>query len=163
MMEEFNKHGQIEKAGLKAGMNRKTAAKYLVLGCLPSDQRSPRTWRTRTDPFAEVWSEVVAKLAEAPELEALALFEELLERQDGKFTPGQLRTFQRRVKEWRAREGPDKAVFFQQEHRPGEAAQTDFTWATELEVTIASVPFPHMLCHFVLPYSNWERATVCEL
>lgn len=34
--------------------------------------------------------------------------------------------------------------------------QTDFTWATSLGITIAGEPFPHMLCHPVLPYSNWE-------
>ncbi|MCP4203413.1 MAG: transposase family protein, partial [bacterium] len=46
-------------------------------------------------------------------------------------------------------------------HRPGEAMQTDFTWATELEITIAGEPFVHLLCHSVLPYSNWEWATPC--
>jgi hypothetical protein len=51
---------------------------------------------------------------------------------------------------------------FPQVHRPGEAMQTDFTWATELEITIQGEPFPHMLCHPVLPYSNWEWATVCR-
>lgn len=161
-MEEFGKHGQIEKAGLAAGMGRKTAAKYVNLGCLPSDLRKPRSWRTREDPFADVWEGVKARLADAPELEARALFEDLMDREPGRFEPGQLRTFQRRVKEWRAREGPDKEVFFQQEHRPGEAAQTDFTWATELGITIGGEPFPHMICHFVLPYSNWEWGTVCH-
>jgi len=40
--------------------------------------------------------------------------------------------------------------------------QTDFTWATELGITIGGEAFVHMLCHFVLPYSNWEWATVCH-
>lgn len=162
MMEEFSNHGRLEKAALKAGMNRKTAAKYVNVGCLPSDLREPRTWRTRDDPFEDVWSEVAERLAAAPELEARALFEDLLAREPDRFDAGQLRTFQRRVKQWRAREGPEKEVFFQQEHRPGEAAQTDFTWATELEITIGGEPFPHMLCHFVLPFSNWQWATVCH-
>ena len=65
------------------------------------------------------------------------------------------------MKQWRAESGPDKEVFFPQQHRPGEAAQTDFTWGTELGVTILGVVFAHMLCHFVLPYSNWQWATVC--
>ena len=47
-------------------------------------------------------------------------------------------------------------------HRPGEALQTDFTWAQELGVTIAGVPFSHLLCHVVLPCSNWEWVTVCR-
>jgi hypothetical protein len=40
--------------------------------------------------------------------------------------------------------------------------QTDFTWADELRITIQGEPFPHLLCHPVLPYSNWEWATVCH-
>jgi len=50
---------------------------------------------------------------------------------------------------------------FAQAHRAGEAAQTDFTWAKELAVTIAGQLFVHMLCVFVLPYSNWQWATIC--
>lgn len=39
----------------------------------------------------------------------------------GKFDPGQLRTLQRRVRNWRATAGPGKEVFFAQHHKPGEA------------------------------------------
>ncbi len=159
-MVEISKHGQLGLAALRAGMDRKTARKYVKEGKLPSELRAPRTWRTRPDPFDEVWPEVEAQLEIAPELEAKILFEDLTRRHDG-FSEGQLRTFQRRVREWRARRGPDKEVFFPQEHRPGEAAQTDFTWATELGITIAGQPLAHMLCHFVLPYSNWQWTTVC--
>jgi hypothetical protein len=141
-------------------MDRKTARKYVKEGKLPSELRSPRIWRTRPDPFDGVWPEVEAQLEKAPELEAKILFEDLTRRHDG-FSEGQLRTFQRRVREWRARRGPDKEVFFPQKHRPGEAAQTDFTWANELGITIAGQRLLHMLCHFVLPYSNWQWTTVC--
>jgi len=161
-MDEYSRHGKIETAGLKAGMGRKAAAKYIKAGKLPSDLEQPREWRTRPDPFEEVWPEIKQRLVDAPELEAKTLFEDLLEREPEGFAPGQLRTLQRRVKQWRAQEGPDKTVFFSQLHRPGEAAQTDFTWATELGITIGAELFEHMLCHFVLPYSNWEWATVCH-
>ena len=63
--------------------------------------------------------------------------------------------------QWRAEHGPDKEVFFPQEHRPGEAAQLDFTHATNLRVTILGISFAHLLCHVVLPYSNWQHVTVC--
>jgi hypothetical protein len=46
-------------------------------------------------------------------------------------------------------------------HRAGEAAQTDFTSTTELAVTIAGHVFLHLLCVVVLPFSNWQWATVC--
>ena len=64
--------------------------------------RVPRTWRTHPDAFAEVWGEVKEALALTPELTAKALFQELQVRYPGRFPAGQLRTLQRRVKEWRA-------------------------------------------------------------
>jgi len=161
-MEEFQKAGKVEVAGLRAGMDRKTARRYIRLGKLPSELREPRVYRTRPDPFDAVWAGIEARLEDVPELEAKTLFEDLQERHPGKFEPGQLRTLQRRVKQWRAQRGPEKTVFFPQEHRPGEAGQTDFTHATELGITISGAPFAHMLCHFVLPYSNWESAKVCH-
>jgi hypothetical protein len=161
LMEEVRKHGNLSRAAMKADMDRKTAGKYARLGKLPSELKQPRTWRTRSDPFELDWPWVEEQLANAPELEALTLFEALLERHPDRYQEGQLRTLQRRVKQWRVTRGPEQEVFFSQEHRAGEAAQTDFTEATSLAITIAGVAFVHMLCHFVLPYSNWEWATVC--
>jgi transposase len=143
-------------------MDRKTASRYLKLGRLPSEVQPKRPWRTRIDPFADDWPAIAARLQDAPELEAKALFEHLLSEKPGQYEPGQVRTLQRRVKQWRAKEGPDKEVFFAQEHRPGEAMQTDFTSGNELQITIKGVPFEHMLCQSVLPYSNWQWATKCR-
>lgn len=161
-MEDLSRHGKIGKAAMRAGMDPKTAAKYRKLGRMPSEVKQERHWRTREDPFSADWGDICLRLKDAPELEALALFEHLREQRPGVYSEGQLRTFQRRVKQWRATEGPPKEVFFQQRHRPGEAMQTDFTWATELGITINGESFEHMLCHPVLPYSNWEWATVCR-
>ncbi len=47
-----------------------------------------------------------------------------------------------------------KEVFFTQEHRPGEAMQTDFTHVKEFEVRIGGEVFKHMLCHTVSPYTQ---------
>ena len=90
------------------------------------------------------------------------LFNDLVARFPGRYEPGQLRTLQRRVSTWRARFGPGREPFFPQEHWPGEAAQVDFTWVTELAITICGEAYPHMLCHFALPYSNWTWATPCH-
>jgi hypothetical protein len=160
LMEELTKHG-VGLAAIKAGMDPKTAAKYRDLGKFPSELKERREWRTREDPFEADWPALAERLKDAPELEAKTLFEVLIAEQPERYEPGQLRTLQRRVSDWRAKYGPDKEVFFAQVHRPGEAMQTDFTWATELGITICGEPFPHMLCHPVLPYSNWEWATVC--
>jgi hypothetical protein len=161
LMKEFGKHGNKSKAAMKADMDRKTAAKYIAAGKLPSQMKEPRDWRTRKDPFAEDWSDIADRLEDAPELEAKALFEHLCRQQPGKYREGQLRTFQRRVKQWRAEYGPAREVFFAQEHRPGEATQTDFTHADELGVTIQGEPFEHMFCNVVLPYSDWNWPTIC--
>ena len=160
-MEEFNKHGHIGRAALRADMDRKTARKYIKLGKLPGELKQPRTWRTRPDPFENDWPGVEEQLKAAPELEAKTLFEVLQRRHPGRYQDGQLRTLQRRLKQWRATQGPDKEVFFPQQHRPGEAMQTDFTVATELGITIAGIAFAHMLCQVVLPFSNWQWVTVC--
>jgi hypothetical protein len=160
-MEEMSKHGRIGQAAMKADMDRKTARKYVEAGTLPSAMAEPRDWRTRLDPFEEHWADVEARLRDTPELEAKTLFELLQQAHPGRYEDGQLRTLQRRVKQWRAAHGPDREVVLAQQHRPGEAAQTDFTHATELAVTIAGQVFVHLLCVFVLPYSNWQWATVC--
>jgi hypothetical protein len=73
----------------------------------------------------------------------------------------QLRTLQRKLKHWRATEGPAQEVYFAQEHRPGELCESDFTHLTELGITLGGQPFAHMLYHFVLTYSNWETGTIC--
>lgn len=63
--------------------------------------KRPRTWRTRADPFEAVWPEVQTWLEAAPDITGKALFERLRDKHPGEFAPGQLRTLQRRVREWR--------------------------------------------------------------
>jgi hypothetical protein len=132
-------------------------------GPLPSETRQSRSWRTRRDPFVEVWaSEVEPLLVRDREgvLEATFLFEELARRHPGRFTPGQVRTLQRRVREWRACQGPPREVFFPQVHPLGREAQLDFTHASELGVTIAGEPLDHLLFELVLCASGWRFAQV---
>lgn len=62
----------------------------------------PRTYRTRVDPFEAVWSQVEQWLNERPDANAKDLFLRLQESMPGAFPPGQLRTLQRRVKQWRS-------------------------------------------------------------
>lgn len=162
LMKEFKKHGKVGEAAVRAGMDRKTARRYLTLDKLPSELKKVRDWRTRDDPFEEDWPYLSEMLDDIPDLEAVALFDHLNERRPGRYEEGQLRTLQRRLKRWRAEEGPPKELFFTQAHRPGEAMQTDFTRAGGLGVTIAGEEFDHLLCHPVLPFSNWEWVTVCR-
>ena len=148
-------------AATKAGMDEKTARKYRGLKRLPSKVQVEHTWRTRKDPFANVWAELEDKLENNPGLQANTLFDDLQRRYPGQFAHGQLRTLQRRVKVWRGLNGPGKEVFFPQKHKPGMLCQSDFTHMDSLGVTIMGQPFDHLMYHFVLTYSNWETGTIC--
>ena len=148
-------------AALKVGMNTETARKYRHAERLPSESFTPRTWRTREDPFQDVWPEIRALLELNPGLHAKTLFEDLQRRFPGRFQDSQLRTLQRKIKAWRAVEGAPKEVFFDQVHAPGELGASDFTCMNDLHVTLAGQPFDHLVYHFVLTYSNWETGTVC--
>jgi hypothetical protein len=61
----------------------------------------PRTWRTRQDPFERVWPEVLLWLQEEPDATAKSLLERLNQKYPKQYPEGQLRTLQRRVKDWR--------------------------------------------------------------
>jgi hypothetical protein len=151
----------LAEAGLKTGMDVKTARKYRRLGRLLSEVVRAHTWRTRKDPFAEVWDEARRQLELNPGLEAKTLFEAMQRESPGRFADGLLRTFQRRVRRWRGLEGPAQEVFFAQVHEPGRLCQSDFTNVSALGITLAGQRLDHLLYHFVLTYSNWETCTVC--
>jgi hypothetical protein len=61
---------------------------------------SPRNWRTRKDPFVDVWDEVRLQLELNPELSPKGILKELIDKYPGDFKPCHLRTLQRRVAEW---------------------------------------------------------------
>jgi len=148
-------------AAAKAGMSERTAAKYARSGGAPSVAKVAHTWRTRPDPFVEVWPEVETLLRQDAGLQAKTVWRELNERHPGRFQTGQLRTLQRRFNAWRATSGPDREVYFPQVHAPGERAQSDYTDMRKLEIRIDGELFPHLLYHFVLTYSNWESVSIC--
>jgi hypothetical protein len=151
----------LQVAAEKAGMDRETAGKYRAAGKRPSELRTNHDWRTRPDPFAEVWPWVAEQLSLNAGLEAKTLLEALQRAHPGRFADGQLRTLQRQVKRWRGLEGPGKEVFFAQVHHPGRLCQSDFSHMTKLGVTVGGRSFEHLVYHFVLTYSNWEAFTVC--
>jgi hypothetical protein len=62
-----------------------------------------RAWRTRKDPFAEVWPVLLSWLEERPDMEAKEMLKRLQASGYGEFPDGQLRTLQRRVRLWRSR------------------------------------------------------------
>ncbi len=148
-------------AAAKAGMDEKTARKYEQINKLPNEIKKKHDWRTRQDPFETHWEHIKGLMEANAGLEAKTIFEYLQREEPGEYQDGQVRTLQRRLKYWRATEGPAKEVFFPQVHQPGELSESDFTHMKKLGVTIRGELFDHLLYHFVLTYSNWETGTIC--
>lgn len=149
-------------AAAASGMSLRTAREW-DSGPGPSATKQPRDWRTRPDPFAAVWHTDVEPLLRSDlkgVLEAKLVLEVLRTRYPERFHAGQARTLQRRFRDWRTRHGPEPEVFFEQVAAPGREAAIDFTHGTDLGVTIAGDPFPHLLFEFVLSYSHWTWVAV---
>src|ERR1700687_717692 len=173
------KHHSQKIAAAKSGMSERTARR-VEHDAKPPSQQPRRYWRSRPDPFADVWeSEVVPLLRSLPKLKAVTLLRKLQEDHPERFPDSMRRTLERHVSQWRAaagpnkgiflphshgraHEGPSKEVFFPQTYQPGVRGLSDFTHMEKLNVTIAGVAFGHMLYHFVLAFSRWEYASVVD-
>lgn len=147
---------------MKAGVSRNTARKYLNQADPCKQEKQPHDWRTREDPVEAIWGKAKAMLEIAPELEAKSLMEHLGEQVDGGIDEKLLRTFQRRVRQWRLEHGKEKEVFFTQVHRPGAILAVDWTDMRDLGVSICGVKLAHLMFHAVLPYSNWQWTLRCR-
>lgn len=146
-------------AAAMAGFSRATGYRIEADPRLPS-QKKPSRERRRPDPIAHLWeSEVVPLLVAAPGIRAVAVFEEL-RRRHPELPEGVRRTLERRIRQWRALNGPDQDVMFSQEHPPGRMGLSDFTDVAELGITIAGAPLDHRLYHFRLAFSGFEHAHV---
>lgn len=147
----------LEAAAAAAAMSERSARTW-QRGALPSETNRLRPWRTRPDPFAEIWDAEVVPLLAADErgvLQGTTVLAWLQEKHPGRFADDLLRTLQRRLRDWRALSGPGKEVFFEQLHVPGREAAIDFTDGGELEVTVGGEPFWHLLFEYVLSFSGW--------
>ncbi len=152
-----------ETAAAQAGMSVRSARKWQS-GLLPSATKPEHRWRTRPDPFDGVWEDEIEPLLRgdpAGKLKATTIIDWLEEQHPGRFSAAQLRTLQRRLQDWRALHGPEREVYFPQEHPPGREAQIDFTHCGELKVTIAGQPpYRHLLFQLILSHSGWRYAEV---
>jgi transposase InsO family protein len=146
-------------AAAKAGFSTASAYRIEADPRLPSQKKTPRG-RRRPDPLAAVWdSEIVPMLEAAPDLRAVAIFEEICRRAPS-LAPGVRRTLERRIAGWRALNGPNRDVIFRQEHPPGRMGLSDFTEMGELGISIAGELLAHRLYHFRLAFSGFEHAHV---
>jgi hypothetical protein len=152
----------LQSAAAAAGMSERAARKWRA-GPLPSQTKKPRSWRTRVDPFADVWDREVVPLLRGDDagiLQATTIIQVLEERRPGAYSAAQLRTLQRRVRDWRAVQGPAKEVYFEQLHVPGREAAVDFTHCTELGITILGRVLRHLLFELVLSFSGWRSVSI---
>jgi hypothetical protein len=160
MVNERKKGKTQAQAAAHASMSVRTARKYERLAQLPSQLKQPRG-RTRRNPFEQDWPWVQAQLERDPALQVKTLFDELCLLHPTRYQPVQLRTLQRQVALWRAQAGPAREIIFEQIHQLGRLGQSDFTHMDDLAITLAGVPFPHLLYHFVLTFSNVEAVHLC--
>jgi len=146
-------------AAAKAGFSTAAAYRFEHSPGLPSQNKAPRK-RRRQDPLADVWeSDVLPMLTASPGLRSIAIFEELLRRYPA-LGSSIRRTLERRIRSWRALNGPDQEVIFRQEHPPGRMGMSDFTDISDLGVTIAGQSLNCLLYHFRLPFSGFEHAHI---
>lgn len=154
-MKERKAGNSQETAAAKAGMSERSGRR-IEKGELQPGCKRPRDWRTRTDPFAEVWAlELEPLLAKNPKLTPITLFEKLQKEHPGEYPDSKLRTLQRRVSEWKALYGPAQEVMFRQEQVIGRMGLSDFTKFKQATITIQHQPFAHLLYHFRLAFSGW--------
>jgi len=153
-----------EAAAAKAGMSLRTARIYLSGGGAMASEKKEWIWRqTHKDAFEMVWDVVEEMLEIDAGLQSQTLMQWLIDQYpEQNFNWSLLRTLQRRIRKWRALKGPDQDVKFPQRHIPGKQSQSDWTHCNELGVVIDGQPYPHMLFHFMLPYSRWETAFISQ-
>ena len=159
LMKKLKKYNQ-ETAATKAGMDVKTARKYIKSQQLPSDMQSPYK-RTQPTVFADHWDEITTMFEVSPGLQAKTVMNYLLRKYPNRYQLGQLRTLQRHLQDWRAQHGASQAVIFRQDIKPGKQSQSDYTCMNTLNITINGQEFKHLLFHFMLPYSRWESIYLC--
>jgi hypothetical protein len=147
-----------ETAAAKGGISERSGRR-IEKGERPSIPKE-RHWRTREDPLDTIWeSELVPLLEEEPGLTGLTLWEYLEDEHAGQFPYQVLRTLQRRVKHWKATQGPDKTVIFRQSVPAGQQGLSDFSHPNT-EITLQGEVFPHLLYQFRFAYSGWRYVQI---
>jgi transposase len=160
LMKKLKNHAQ-EIAAAKAGMDVKTARKYIKSKELPSDMAAAHVWKTRADVFAVHWDEIEKMLKASPGLQGKTIITYLVRKYSDHYQQKHLRTLQRRIRNWRVEKGASQPVIFRQDIKPGKQSQSDYTCMNALNITINGHAFKHLLFHFMLPYSRWESVTLC--
>jgi len=147
-------------AALRAGFSERTGRR-IERGWRV--ERKARHWRTRDDPFTEVWEQKLEPLLkEYRRFSATGLLRYLQAQYPGQYPDASLRTLQRRTRAWRALYGAEKEVMFRQEREIGRWGLSDFTQLKDVVITIGGKAFAHCLYHFRLTFSGWRFVKVVQ-
>ena len=108
-----------EAAAAKAGFSAATGYR-IQKDPRPSSEKQALRGRRRPDPLAGIFDEeIVRMLRSNDDIRPVGVFRELMRRHPD-LDPGIRRTPERRIRDWRARHGPDREVIFRQSARPGQ-------------------------------------------
>ena len=159
-MQHRQKGSSQEMAAAKSGISVRSGRR--IEKSTVRDKKQERDWRTRKDPLDTVWStELVALLEREPSLTGTTLLEYLEEHYPNQYDQKILRTLQRRVKQWKALEGPNKEVMFRQQAVVAQQGFSDFTHPND-DITINGELFKHIFYQFRLAFSSWRSVTVIQ-
>ena len=86
----------------------------------PRKKLAPRTWKTKEDAFAQIWDEISSQLVDNSTLTAKSILDDLIKENPQTYNLNQLRTLQRRVKNWR-----EEHLAKEREQRASEIASSD--------------------------------------
>lgn len=156
MLKQITHKNNKELSAAKSGMSVTTARKYLATNKAPSELKKERHWKTRANVFESEWSKIEVMLSKAPGLQAKTILSHLISEKPNVFNDCHERTLQRLLRKWRASNGSNNNVIFNQTIRAGKQSQSDYTSMNELNINIRGDKLEHLLFHFLLPYSRWE-------
>ncbi|MGA1826578.1 MAG: hypothetical protein ACMUIP_18140 [bacterium] len=155
----FHSEANLADAASKAGMSETTARKYIQRRKLPSECRVMRTWKTRHDPFEDVWDSILAQLELNPGLEAITIFKWLQRKYPGKYGDGQIRTLQRKLRDVRSLY-TNMEEWVISDYAPGHVCSCGFLNMNDLNISLEKKTFNHFIFHFLMPYSQWQTGTI---
>ena len=157
----YRKHHPQELAAAKAGMSARAARRIERRGNTLPSQDPRRYWRSRPDPFAEVWeAEIVPRSKNAPQLMAITLLRKLQEAHPEGFPDGVLRTLQRRIRQWRALEGPIRSSGERRRSRSDPLASSPSSTVSASRMSPGEMPFqlqPRQCRRYELGAANKRR------
>ena len=124
-MQALQQEPTIEMAALKAGIDPKTARKYIKAKGKVEEKK--RVHRTHKDTFEKRWPEIEAKLKITPGLQTPTILNFLIELYPTEFSLKNERSLFRRIKLWRVQHCDKNKIIFRQELFPGRQSQSDWT------------------------------------